>query len=82
MPLLTKTTRDRYQGVIARYLVPAFGDLSLRDLTPLTVQRYFSGLASSPLSPESRDKIRDVLSAILGSAVQYGYAGPDEQSMR
>jgi hypothetical protein len=52
--------------------VPEFGKLSLRDLTPLTLQRYFSGLAGSPLAHESKDKIQDVLSSILGSAVQYG----------
>jgi len=72
MPLLAKSTRERYDGVIENYLVPAFGKLCLRDLTPLTVQRYFSDLASSKLSHESKDKIRDVLSSILGSAVQYG----------
>jgi len=45
----------------------------LRDLTPLAVQRYLSGMAGSSLSQESRDKIRDLLSSVLGSAVQYGY---------
>lgn len=44
----------------------------LRDLTALCVQRYFSQLATSPLAHESRDKVRDVLSSVLGSAVQYG----------
>src|ERR1017187_3745809 len=58
--------------VIANCLVPEFGRLALRDLSPLTLQRYFSGLAASPLAHESKDKIRDVLSSILGSAVQYG----------
>ena len=72
MPLLAKSTRDRYQGVIANYLSLAFGKLCLRDLTPLAVQRYFSNLAASDLAHESRDKIRDVLSSILGSAVTYG----------
>ncbi|MFZ1998527.1 MAG: site-specific integrase [Candidatus Sulfotelmatobacter sp.] len=46
--------------------------LRLRDPTALTVQRYFSNMASSILAHESRDKIRDVLSSVLGSAVQYG----------
>jgi hypothetical protein len=46
---------------MAIYLVPEFGKLSLRDLTPLTVQRYFSGLAASSLASESKDKIKDVL---------------------
>jgi len=72
MPLMAKTTQDRYRSVIANYLAPTFGNLCLRDLTPLTLQRYFSGLSASPLAHESKDKIRDVLSSILGSAVQYG----------
>jgi integrase len=72
MPLMAKTTQHRYRGVIANYLAPTFGNLCLRDLTTLTVQRYFSGLSSSTLAHESKDKIRDVLSSILTSAVQYG----------
>ena len=73
MPLLASSTQARYRSVIGNYLVPTFGGSCLRDLTPLTVQRYFSGMANSDLSHESRDKIRDVLSSVLGSAVQYGY---------
>jgi ATP-dependent helicase/nuclease subunit A len=72
MPLLAKTTQDRSRGVIANYLEPEFGELSLRDLTSLRLQRYFSGLAESSLAHESKDKIKDVLSSIFGSAVQYG----------
>jgi hypothetical protein len=45
MPLMAKTSQERNRGVIANYLVPECGKLSLRDLTPLTLQRYFSGLA-------------------------------------
>ena len=59
MPLMAKTTQDRSRGVIANYLVPEFGRLSLRDLTPLRLQRYFSGLAASPLAHESKDKVKD-----------------------
>src|SRR5262249_24050320 len=72
MPLLASSTQDRYAGIMKNYLKRAFGKLCLRDVTALTVQRYFSSLATSKLSHESRDKIRDVLSSILGSAVQYG----------
>jgi hypothetical protein len=73
MPLLAKSTRDRYEGVLENYLLPMFGGLSLRDLTPLSVQRYFSNMATSSLAHESRDKIRDVLSSVLRSAVEYGF---------
>ena len=38
LPLLAKSTRDRYEGVIKNYLMPAFGSKCLRDLTPLTLQ--------------------------------------------
>ena len=72
LPLMAKSTQDRYKGVIENYLRPAFGKLCLRDLTRLAIQRYFSETATSPFAHESRDKIRDVLSSVLGSAVQYG----------
>lgn len=72
MPLMAQSTQDRYGSVMKNHLVPAFGQSCLRDLTPLAAQRFLSGMADSELSHESRDKIRDVLSSILGSAVQYG----------
>jgi integrase len=71
LPLKAKSTQDRYRGVITNYLGPNFGELCLRDLTALTVQRYFTQMATSPLTYQSRDKIRDVLSGILGSAVHF-----------
>ena len=72
MPGFAKTTQDRTNGVIKNYLVPAFGNLCLRDLSRLSLQTYFSAMAQSPLAHESKDKIRDVLSSILGSAVDFG----------
>jgi integrase len=73
MPLFAKSTRDRSKGILDNYLLPTFGGLLLRDLTPLSVQRYFSNMATSVLAHESRDKIRDVLSSVLRSAVEYGF---------
>jgi integrase len=72
LPTMAKSTRDRTLSVIKNYLQPGFGDMCLRDITPLTVQRYVSGMSNWKLSQESKDKIRDVLSSILGSAVEYG----------
>jgi hypothetical protein len=73
LPLLATTTRDSYQGVIAKYLEPRFDQFCLRDLTPFTLQRYFSGLAGERLAHPSILKIRDALSSILRSAVRYGF---------
>ena len=69
---MAKSTQDRYQGVIKNYIRPQFGGLSLRDISVLSVDRYFAGLRKTSLEHESLDKIRDVLSSICGSAVRYG----------
>jgi hypothetical protein len=38
MPLLAKTTQQRYQGVLDKYLLPRFGTYMLRDLTTSALQ--------------------------------------------
>ena len=44
----------------------------LREITLERLQHYFAQLQRSRLSPESVDKIRDVLWAVLRTAVDYG----------
>jgi integrase len=73
MPVFASTTKSRYESVIENYLMPKFGQVALRDISPMAVQRYLSDLAGSKLSHESKDKIRDTLSSIMGSAVKYQY---------
>ena len=66
-------TISRSRSVLKNYLNPEFGGLMLREITLEPLQQYFSRLQqSSGLSPESVDKIRDVLSAVLRTAVEYG----------
>jgi integrase len=72
LPTMAKSTQDRYSGVIRNYLKPNFGTCCLRDITVLAVDRYFSEMGRTKLQYESVDKIRDVLSGILTSAVRYG----------
>jgi len=69
---LASTTRERSRSVMKNYLVPEFGDLMLREMTLETLQTYFAEVQRSDLSAESIDKIRDVLSAVLRTAVDYG----------
>lgn len=66
LPLLSSSTQDCYRGVIRKYLLPTFGDLCLRDLTPRALQRYFSTLA---IPYPSIVKVRDALSSVLNSSV-------------
>lgn len=73
MPTMAKSTQDRYESVVTKHLTPALGETSLAEMTPLNLQRYLSSLNRSKLAHESIDKIRDVLSSILGSAVKFRY---------
>jgi integrase len=72
LPTMAKSTRERSTSVYENYLQEGFGEMCLRDITPLTAQRYVSGMAGWKLGQESKDKVRDVLSSIMGSAVKYG----------
>jgi integrase len=65
LPLLSSNTQDSYLGVLSKYL-------GLRDLTRLTIQQYFSGMAGKVSHP-TVSKIRDALSSILRSAVDVDY---------
>jgi integrase len=67
---MASTTQVCYEGVIKRYLDPAFGALCLRELTPMTLDQYFADMAKSK-SFALRHKIREVLYSILNSAVKY-----------
>ena len=69
---MASSTQDRSEGVIENYLKPAFGKLCLRDLTPMTLDKYFAGLVETDLSQESIDKVRDVLASILKRAIRHG----------
>src|SRR6185369_5376851 len=72
LPTLASTSRERSQSVLKNYLIPEFGGLMLREITLEPLQSYFTRLQHSKLSSESVDKVRDVLSAVLRTAVDYG----------
>jgi len=72
IPTLASTTRDRTKSVLKVHLTPQFGDLMLREMTLEVLQQYFADLQETPQSAESVDKIKDVLSAVLRTAVDYG----------
>ena len=71
LPLLAKTTQAAYQTHLDKYVIPKFGEFSMRELTPLTLQEYFSGLATSDEGPATVLKIKEALSSVLGSARKY-----------
>jgi hypothetical protein len=67
-----RTTQDRSKSVLKVHLNPAFGDRMLREITLEVLQHYFARLQTTKMSAEGVDKVKDVLSALLGTAVTYG----------
>lgn len=70
LPTLASTTRSRSLSVMKNYLIPKFGEM-LREISLEPLQSYFARLQQTKLAFESIDKIRDVLSATLRTAVDY-----------
>jgi site-specific recombinase XerC len=66
------TTQDRSKSVLKVQLNPEFGDLMLREMTLEVLQHYFARLQTTKMSAEGVDKVKDVLSVVLGTAVTYG----------
>jgi integrase len=54
------------------YLVPSFGKMALKDITPEVVDEYFARFDGGPLMHESVEKVKTVLGSILRQAVRYG----------
>jgi integrase len=73
LPLLSSSTQNCYQGIIAKCLEPRFGASCLRELSPLVLQRYFSELTGERVGYPTVLKIRDTLSSILRSAARFGF---------
>jgi integrase len=71
LPLMASTTRVSYEGTLRKYLMPAFGDMMLRDMTTRTLQMHFSGLGNTTIGGSVVLKIKEVLSSVLASAVKY-----------
>lgn len=51
-----------------KFLMPAFSEMLLRDMTTRTLQTHFSGLGNSTISGDVVLKIKEVLSSVLKSA--------------
>lgn len=51
LPTFAGQTQQRYSGIVRNYLSPEFGQLALRELTPLRIQKYFAGVAKFATKP-------------------------------
>lgn len=69
---LAPTTRERYEGILATHIRPAFGRTKLAALRHSKVQSWVAGL---DLAPASVRKVHRVLSQALAYAVKDGRLG-------
>lgn len=68
-----KPVRNAYKAMLRKYLVPAFGAMSLGEITPFTVQEFFSSLPGREVPYTSIIKTRDTLSHLLRHAHKDGH---------
>ena len=71
LPLLASTTKAAYGAHLNKYLLPKFGEMLLRDMNTLCLQKYFSSLGQSEIGPDTVLKIKEVLSSALGRAMRF-----------
>ncbi|GAA3877649.1 site-specific integrase [Saccharothrix violaceirubra] len=69
------TTYDRYKGRLEGHVLPAIGDLYLRECTPGRLGRVLSAMKANGLSAPTRRGVRTVLSGVLQEAVDRGLLG-------
>ena len=72
LPLLAKPVQNCYLSLLKLHLLPAFGRLSLRDVSRATLQGYFANRAGGVEYP-TLIKIRDAMSSVMRSAVDSEY---------
>jgi len=73
VPTLRNTTATHYQNAIRCYLVPAFGQRGIRDLTRFDVELFLAGKAKEAYCRATIRSMKVALSRLLGWAVAGGW---------
>jgi integrase len=66
---LRRKTRVHYRYLLDSHILPTFGDMPLKAITPAAVRHWYAGLASTPTA---RAHAYTLLSSILKTAVEDG----------
>lgn len=74
LPTLKFSTARNYRHLVRRHLLPAFGERQLCQIERVHVQAFINDkMARQGLSWKTALHLRNLLSKILGSAVEWGY---------
>jgi len=66
------STQKNHRHIVAKHLLPRFGDLPIAEVTRQAIQAFVAQLTKAGYAPKSVDHIHDVLSAVLRTAVKWG----------
>ena len=67
------STQKNHTHILAKHLLPRFGEAPLSGLSRQHVQAYVADLVRQGYAPKTIDHIHDVLSAVLRTAVKWGH---------
>ncbi len=68
-------TYAQYEVVVRRYILPAFGDLLLRDLQPIQIEKYLTQKKIDGVGDRTCQLIYSAMHTSLNSAVRKGLIG-------
>ena len=71
-PNLSPRGYERYQGIIIRHLIPKLGNIALTQLKPEHLQKHYTMIQSSGLSPRTVRYHHAVIHVALKTAVRWG----------
>ena len=69
---LKPKTREGYEGILRKHIVPRFGARSLASVRPLDVRRFVSELIDAGYSPSTVRQARHLLGMLFNAAVENG----------
>ncbi len=68
-------TYIQYEGILRRYILPAFGNHRLRDLHPIQIERYLNEQKTAGTGERTCQLIYSTLHTVLNAAVRKGLIG-------
>ncbi len=73
MPTFKFSTQQGYHSILRKHLIPQFGYQRLGEFNRSEIQRFILGKIQAGYSWEMANRIHDLLSKVLGTAVEWNY---------
>jgi len=73
LSLFKLSSQVGYRPLLSKHLLPYFGDYVLSEILPMQIQGFLSEKAKTGLSWHTVRNLRNLLSSILRTAVEWGY---------